>query len=306
VPVLLDTDIGSDIDDALALAYVLAHPRCELLGITVVTGAVERRAACADAVCRAAGRTDVPIRLGQRDPLAMGPGQPDVPQFEAIRSRVGRTLYEAGAVEFLRDVIRARPGEVTLLSIGPFTNVATLFALDPEIPGLLGGLVSMAGIFFQPGRRDWNSLVDPVAAAITYRRGPVGHVSVGLDVSCECVLSKARARRVLGADHLAPVLEMADVWFALERRPAIVLHDPLAAAVVVEPWLCDYAGGEVTVELGDVGNGPGGTRFVPASTGAPRHLVARSVDASAAVEEIVATLGRPPARGSSRGRVGAA
>ena len=64
IPVLFDTDIGTNVDDALALAYLLKQPRCNLLGVTTVSGPVERRAACAAAVCRAAGRADVPIRCG--------------------------------------------------------------------------------------------------------------------------------------------------------------------------------------------------------------------------------------------------
>lgn len=60
-PVILDTDIGSDIDDALCLAYLLRQPRCEFVGITTVTGEAQQRAMLADAVCRAAGREDIPI-----------------------------------------------------------------------------------------------------------------------------------------------------------------------------------------------------------------------------------------------------
>jgi purine nucleosidase len=64
VPVILDTDIGSDIDDAVCLAYLLRQPKCELLGVTTVSGKVLERAALADAVCRAAGRRDIPIHAG--------------------------------------------------------------------------------------------------------------------------------------------------------------------------------------------------------------------------------------------------
>src|SRR5690349_10019245 len=79
IPIILDTDIGSDIDDAVALAYLLKQPRCELLGITCVTGDVGKRCACADFVCRAAGRVDIPIHAGASSVLLTGPGQPLVP-----------------------------------------------------------------------------------------------------------------------------------------------------------------------------------------------------------------------------------
>src|SRR6184192_2825179 len=84
IPVLFDTDIGSDIDDAVALAYLLRQPRCELVGITTVTGQPERRAMLADAICRAEGRGDVPIHSGSPRPLLGEQRQPHVPQAAAL------------------------------------------------------------------------------------------------------------------------------------------------------------------------------------------------------------------------------
>jgi purine nucleosidase len=84
IPLLLDTDIGSDIDDALALAYLLRQPNCDLLGITTVTGDVSKRAALCQILCKAAGREAIPIHAGASRVLLMGPGQPDVPHYEAV------------------------------------------------------------------------------------------------------------------------------------------------------------------------------------------------------------------------------
>ena len=89
----------------------------------------------------------------------------------------------------MRDTIRSRPGEVVLLSMGPFTNVAALFALDPEIPELLQGYVSMGGNFSVAPVTEWNGVVDPLATAIAYRWAPAGHISVGLDVTKNLPLS---------------------------------------------------------------------------------------------------------------------
>ena len=143
IPVLFDTDIGSDIDDAVALAYLLKQPQCELAGITTVTGNTAERAAMAEIVCRAGSREDIPIHAGLTGPLLHGPGQPHVPQFDAVKHLPHRTDYANTAVDFLRETIRARPGEITLLAVGPMTNIAVLFAADPEIPSLLKRIVLM-------------------------------------------------------------------------------------------------------------------------------------------------------------------
>jgi purine nucleosidase len=274
IALLLDTDIGSDIDDAVALAYLLRQPRCELLGITTVSGDVQQRAACADVICRAAGRDDIPIHAGASDALLHATPQPDVPQLAAIADRVDDRTWPGAAVDFLRGVIRSRPGEVTLLSIGPLTNVGLLFALDPEVPALLKGFVSMAGSFSSEADGvEWNITCDPVGAAMAYRRSPPGHVSLGLDVTTRCTMAADDVRARFGKPPTDVVLTMAETWFA--ERPAITFHDPLAAAVVFHPELCSYAPGEVEIDVA----GRAATRFTPGPGG--RHRVAVDVDVDA-------------------------
>lgn len=281
IPVLLDTDIGSDIDDAVALAYLLRQPQCELLGVTTVSGDVRQRAACAEVLCRAVGREEVPIHCGAEKPLLFGPGQPNVPQFEAIRHRSPRLDWPANtAVDFLRQTIRSRPGEITLLSIGPLTNVALLFALDPEIPSLLKQLVSMAGVFY-PHRatNEWNCLVDPIATGIVYSANAPGHLSVGLDVTDLCRLSSEEVRQRFTSSPLDVALEMAEVWF--RSVPAITFHDPLAAALIFQPGLCTLEAGHVDVIV-DADRSRGGTTvFTPTSNSDGPHRVAKTVDANA-------------------------
>ncbi len=254
LPVLFDTDIGSDIDDALALAYLLKQPRCELLGITTVTGRVDQRAALAEVICRAAGREEVPIHAGTSQVLLTGPGQPEVPQYEALRDRPHRREWPPHtAIEFMRQTIRARPGEVTLLAVGPMSNLGVLFATDPEIPGLLKQLVLMCGVFTGrsgtgPGSREWNALSDPLATARVYAARPPLHRSIGLDVTTRCVLEAdlCRERFQAAGGPLSIVGEMAEVWFRHARH--ITFHDPLAAATVFQPELCRYEAGRASVE----------------------------------------------------------
>ena len=158
---LLDTDIGSDIDDGVCLSMLLREPRCELVGITTVSGRDPRvRASLADAVCRAAGRTDIPIHSGSATSLTDGAVvQPEIPQASVLANfshRPPADFPSCSAVTFLHDTICARPGEITLLGIGPMTNLALLFALDPTIGTKLKGLVLMNGLFFKRDRHGYH------------------------------------------------------------------------------------------------------------------------------------------------------
>jgi purine nucleosidase len=252
IPVLLDTDIGTDIDDALALAYLLRQPRCELLGITTVSGEPEKRASLADAVCRAGGRDDIPIHVGTAAPLLSKQWQPHAQQAEALASGAWpHQEFEKRntAVEFLRETIRARPGEMTLLTIGPLTNIALLFALDPEIPALLKGLTMMGGWYFDRPAPEWNIRCDPHAAAKVFE-APLSQISaVGIDVTQQCRMNadQCRQRFTEIGGPLAPVSAFAEIWF--RNTSEVTFHDPLAAAALFEPALCGWEDHHVRIEL---------------------------------------------------------
>jgi inosine-uridine nucleoside N-ribohydrolase len=249
---LLDTDIGSDIDDAVCLAYLLANPECELLGITTVSGEGQKRAQMASAQCKAAGR-DVPIYVGREEPLMPGLAwQPKCPQADALPRWPHETGFPTGqAVEFMRQVIHAHPGEVTLLAIGPLTNVAALFAADAEIPSLLKGLVLMCGVFTNRlagvGPLEWNAMLDPAATSIVYRQKPPVFRSIGLDVTCQVTLPAAEVRQRFQHPLLRPVLDFAEVWF--QHVEKITFHDPLAATTIFDSEICTFERGRVDVEL---------------------------------------------------------
>lgn len=263
---VLDTDIGSDIDDAVCLAYLLAQPQCDLLGITTVTGDTLARAQMADAMCRVAGKR-IPIYPGAKEPLIIPQQQPHVPQAAALpRWDHAADFPQGQAVEFLRSTIRAHPGEVTLLAIGPLTNVGLLFAVDPEIPALLKQLVLMCGRFFDPGTTlpaaEWNAKLDPHASAIVYRAQPPMHRSIGLDVTTQVTMPADEVRRRFQTPLLRPVLDFAEVWF--ENAEVITFHDPLAATTIFDDSICTFVPGTVTIDL--TGE-PGRTLWAPSGAG---------------------------------------
>ena len=251
IKILLDTDIGSDIDDAVCLAYLLANPDCDLLGITTVTGEVENRARMASALCKVAGQ-EIPIFPGADQPMLIAQKQPHATQASALSRWSHDTVFpKGGAVEFLRQTIRAHPGEITLLAIGPLTNIAALFTADPEIPKLLKSLVLMCGVFTNKragvGPLEWNAMLDPVATAIVYHAGVKIHRSIGLDVTTQVTMAAPEVRQRFQVPLLRPVLDFAEVWF--NHVDHITFHDPLAAVTLFDETVCGFERGTVDVEL---------------------------------------------------------
>jgi len=251
IKVILDTDIGSDIDDAFCLAYLLAQPKCELLGITTVTGEADKRAMLASVLCKVAGKR-VPIFPGSEKPLLLPQKQKQAPQAAALPKWHHDKEFPRGqAIEFLRQTIHQYPGEIVLLTIGPLTNIGLLFRVNPEIPSLLKGLVMMCGVFTNRlagvGPLEWNAISDPHATAIVYQAATSIHRSIGLDVTCQVTMNSKQVREKLHSDLQQPVLDFAEVWF--RQRDIITFHDPLAAATVFDDQICVFKKGTVKVEL---------------------------------------------------------
>jgi inosine-uridine nucleoside N-ribohydrolase len=294
VKVLLDTDIGSDIDDAVCLAYLLAQSRCELLGITTVTGEPVERAKITSAICKAANQW-VPIYPGAAEPLIIAQRQPKAPQAAALgRWDHERHFPQGEAIEFLRRTIRQHPDEITLLAIGPLTNIALLFRADPEIPGLLKSLVLMCGAFtddlpttWEP--TEWNAKLDPHATDIVYREAVrmKQHRSIGLDVTLKVALDAPQVRERFSQHKLLhPVMDFAEVWF--QKSKLLYFHDPLAAITIFDEATCGFEKGAVTTELQ---SGPllGKTHFAKDAAG--KHDVALRVNAQRCFDEYFKVFG---------------
>jgi inosine-uridine nucleoside N-ribohydrolase len=249
----LDTDIGSDIDDAICLAYLLNQPDCELLGVTTVSGESEKRAMMASVICATAGRHDIPIFPGTENPLLTPQKQPVAYQAGELPKWKHKTDFEKNAhIEFMRRIIRKYPGEVTLLGIGPMTNIALLFSVDPDIPSLLKQLVVMCGIFtfktpLYTCLTEWNAACDPYATAVMYN-APVKTIkSVGLDVTTHVTMAKKEfAEKIKNNNAFKPVIDFMNV-----KNPDgfITFHDPLAAAVIFDETICKFSRGAIETEL---------------------------------------------------------
>lgn len=249
--ILFDTDIGSDIDDAVCLSYLLTNPECELAGITTVSGEPVERAMLASCLCTAAGKGDIPIYPGCLEPLMTANLQPEAPQKSVLNKYPHKTEFPRVGehIKFMIDTIRANPGEITLLAVGPMTNIALLFATDPEIPSLLKEFVCMCGVFNRstPFRNaEWNAKCDPYATKMVYSAKTRVHRSIGLDVTLQVTMPAEETRKRFKKGILPITLDMAEVWFKTVDK--VTFHDPLAAVCLFED-VCEFQKGKAYVDI---------------------------------------------------------
>src|SRR3990170_3833832 len=254
-PVILDVDTG--IDDSLALLYACASPEVELVAATCVAGNVDARQVAVNtrAVLELADRADVEVALGRETPLVRpltttpethgprGIGYAELPP-------PSRPLSRRHAVDLLVDEARRRPGELTLVALGPLTNVALAALREPELPVLLRRLVIMGGSYRSPGNTapttEWNISVDPDAAAVVFTHFGAPEVqaarkSAALAPRTPIVRSLADALRFYMEFH-----SRYDGFFGA------FIHDPLALAAALDPSLVRAEALAVDVELGGI------------------------------------------------------
>ena len=244
--VILDTDIGADVDDCLALALILAAPELELLAVTTVYGDVALRGRMALKLLRLRGAAGVPVALGAARPLL---GRPPVywaghegegllePDDAALRPA------DAHAVDLIVRTVMTRPGEVTLVAIGPLTNVALAFSREPRLAANLAGLTLMGGVVDGAHALElpWvehNFRCDPEAAHIVLSAGAAPTI-VPLDVTTQVRIRPDDVARIgaAGDPFHAAVADQVTRYPRYARRGWTNLHDPLAVATVIDPTL---------------------------------------------------------------------
>jgi inosine-uridine nucleoside N-ribohydrolase len=259
-PVLLDCDPGHD--DAIALLLALASPELELLGVTTVAGnqTLEKTTANALRVLEFVGRGDVPVAAGADRPLSRelfiaayvhgesgldGPELPP-PQGEPVPEH---------AVDFLAAAILGADRPVTLVPIGPLTNVALLLARYPEVTGNVERIVLMGGAVAEGNvtpAAEFNIYVDPEAAWRVFHSGlPV--TMIGLDVTHKALMVDGHAERLRGAgDAGRMVAELYDFFIGYHRRTYGVegapIHDAVAVAQVLRPGIVETLHRHVDVD----------------------------------------------------------
>lgn len=276
--ILLDTDIGGDIDDAIYLAYLLKEPKCELVGITTVCGEPEKRAAVADAICQTTGRK-IPIVAGLDSTMQPVPVYPTPDGAQALKFWQHNTYEKADAPAFMYQKIKENPHEIVLIGIGNMTNIATLFCTYPDVVGLLKGLYVMNGYFDEAPLPapyyNWNSWADPLASQIVFASDVAVHRAIPLEITDTLTIEARQAKVLLNSDSdlMKAVFSFGGAW--LEKSEKLTLHDPLAAVCVFHPDICRFERGDVQVET-ELESNMGGTIFIPSPNG--NVEIAKSVD----------------------------
>ncbi|MHB1527246.1 MAG: nucleoside hydrolase [Candidatus Dormibacteria bacterium] len=257
-PIIVDCDTG--VDDALALLYLCGDPAADLVAVGTVDGNVPAPLGAGNTlrVLAVAGRSEVPVAVGCRRPLV------DLPRYATTfhgMDGLGDTHLPAsprapvreGAVNQLLRLARSRPGELTLLAIGPLTNVAVALILDPELPELLGEVVVMGGAITVPGNEtpwaEFNIAHDPEAAEVVLRTKWRRLTMVPLDATSGAVLRGPAVARLRGADAPSCRLAAEITRQRLTADGSFELCDPLAAGVALDPGLVDLRQAPVRVEL---------------------------------------------------------
>src|SRR5438309_168337 len=259
--VIIDTDPG--VDDAFALLLAMRSPELKIEGITPVAGNVPLELTLPNALrmVEIAGRTDIPVAAGAKVPLmrrlvsaAYAHGENGL--GGAVFPEPKTKPVADPAPEFIRQVVRKYPHEMTLITIGPLTNIATALNGDAELAGMIKNLVMMGGSLsggnITPAA-EFNVYVDPEAARIVFQSGmPI--TMVGLDVTRKTALTETHVRQLESGQN--PVSQAA----AKIARNAIThnrqqgfavdphMHDSLAVAAFLDPSLLKFEDYYVDVE----------------------------------------------------------
>ena len=253
--ILLDTDIGTDVDDALALVLALAVPEeLDLVAVTTVAGDTAVRARIASRLLAAGGRRDLEVCAGESEALARKAFHWAGHEEQAIGAGPDAILSPESAPDRIVRAVREVEG-LEIVAIGPMTNLARALVLDPELPSRAGGLTLMGGHIRRvavgsyvcaPGI-DYNLCSDPEASALVLGAG-FRTTLITADVTLETWLRSDELQTLRAAGPLgARLAEQTDLWTPLQRRiftdmgdelaadNVAFLHDPLTVLSLFEP-----------------------------------------------------------------------
>jgi inosine-uridine nucleoside N-ribohydrolase len=318
IPVIFDTDFGMvPQDDSFALMLALHSPELEILGVTTVAGNFSVEQATADAlrILEIDGRADIPVYRGANMPLvheksdfaATRHGQwwSDAPPQPPPGGFAKRKEEAKSAVQYIVDTVNARPGQVTIMAIGPMTNVAMALRQEPGLATkvkqlyIMGGAVASLpdGAGNMTPNAEFNFWVDPEAAKIALRSG-IPIVLSPLNVSRKTNLNKEWYEKLVAVDTPLTRLIKETMGPVFEKDPGrkMLMFDQVTVASLVDPSLVTTAEQYVDVDANhdiDYGVSVGGKAPWPGAEGAQKMAVQYDLDWDRFIRMFVERVTRP-------------
>jgi purine nucleosidase len=269
-PVIIDTDIGSDLDDAFAIALVLRSPELRLIGVTTVSGDTVARAKIVDQMLGVTGHQDIPVAVGAATIISNG--APAVGRQRRFGDNGSFARAEhPNAVDFILEKIRELPDQITLVAIGPMTNLAAALDKDPETFKHVKRVVLMGG-WIRPATwggmtygvaPEYNIVQDPAAAQRLFRSG-VPIFVMPLDSTGDLLLDEVKRDTLFTTG--TPLSNSLGTLFLMwsGSTPAWsystpILYDVMAIAYVLDPKLCPVQPMNIAIEdagFTRIANGP--------------------------------------------------
>ncbi|HXU48978.1 MAG TPA: nucleoside hydrolase [Candidatus Binatia bacterium] len=247
--IIIDTDIGDDIDDAFAVALALRSPEVQILGITTTFGDTEERAKLVDRLLGESGRTDIPVAVG----VATLPKSVFTQRVYAESGRFARSSHPS-AVDFILDQIKRQPGEITLVCIGPLFNVGAAIEKDPATFRKLKRVVMMGGSIKRgygdpyaaptPPEPEWNIVNDIPGAQKLFTAG-VPIYMMPLDST---QLKMDETKRGFLFRQATPLTEALSALYFEWGQQTPTLFDPMTIAFIDEAELCPVQAMHIVVD----------------------------------------------------------
>lgn len=276
--IIIDTDIGDDIDDAYALAYALEEPALNILGVTTAFRNTRIRTQLVLQLLRQYGRLDIPVAEGIGQPLIEPANPADIPAHWDEEIKPVSPNCNLDAVHLLIETVKNNPN-TSILAIAPLTNLACAVRIAPDVMRA-APLWIMCGMY-SAHYPEWNICCDPEAADIVFKSYD-RITMVGLDVTLKCRVTPKELERMYAlTDSKAKLLSRWTHRWMERSRHMPILHDPLLAVAFVHPYLLTFEPMHLQVECaGNISRGVI-ARKVDAFWGAeqkPNARVATGVD----------------------------
>jgi purine nucleosidase len=256
--IIIDTDIGTDIDDAFAVALGLESPELQVLGFATASGDTTARAKILDQLLGVTGHADLPVAAGQ--PTTLPHGIPPIGRQGRFgeKGQFAKATH-AEAVNFYLEQIHRFPGEITLVAIGPLTNLGALLDKDPDAFHRLKRIVIMGGLVGNANLGGWGTMTSPapeyniegdIPAAQKVFRAGVSLYVMPLDSTIQLKMDEVKRDAFFA--QATPLSDSLGTLYLLWGNQTPVLFDAMPVAFLIKPDLCPVEPMRIVVDDGGV------------------------------------------------------